>query len=329
MNTVRQEDIIDDFDWDIFGNITLSESNFFNLSNLTENSNNFGIFSWRFDNFGDIAFLLQLNISITSKIDPDFFTNHVSLFGLFILPSSVDHGNNEDIDDPIDVLLTENMTDVTIDIQDIVSFPENDTSVIIFRYDVTLYCEHIRFDQIITGNISVGFAIETTYEDPVPCDESVVWLVGNSTFFSLSGEHLEDSSIYNITIYVGDTFFTYLELIIEHVSIYVPDSTALYVIIEIFGNPRFNKDSRVVLTVDVKNDGVNAEDVQYIWYEASGKLDISNLDFITTYQNYLAIDASKDYDGVLKENANYTFQLFALSELSQFRLGYTFFRSFF
>ena len=44
------------------------------------------------------------------------------------------------------------------------------------------------------------------------------------------------------------------------------------------------------------NSNDNFNSIEYVWYETSGQLSIENLDFITSYQNFLVIDGSKDYD---------------------------------
>ena len=168
----------------------------------------------------------------------------------------------------------------------------------------------------ITGDSSTGLEYELIEYDSEECVNGLANITSGTTLLTLHKHHLQVDSIYNVTVIVKDTWFDYVDLAYAFISVTIGPAT-LDASINVYGSKRFNIDSRVILEATLNPDVTkfSSWDINYYWFEENGQLSL-DMDFITSYQNYLVIDGSKDTNGYLQENAEYNIQVFVLSELS-------------
>ena len=195
---------------------------------------------------------------------------------------------------------------------------------IIDRYEFNFECFETPYTVIAVGNKSVGYELETRYNESQTIEyrSNISDLISfNKTRMIENGNidirinknGIQDDYFYNITVTAPIQVST-------HSAGSVSVEFGVYIDGILSSDKRFNPDSRVLLEVSLGRNGTS-DDAIYVWYESTEQLDIYQLDFITPYQNYLVIDGTKDYDFVLKENAQYSFQVFFFSKLSVFKLA--------
>lgn len=204
--------------------------------------------------------------------------------------------------------------DININLVNIITFPVNETSTIASRYDFSLECMRIPTETVISGDPTVGLEYELLLYDGETCADGLASIESGTTILTLSEEHLQVDSIYNITVEVKDTKFDYVARAYAFISVVIGPAT-IDVSIDVYGSKRFNSDSRVILEVSLNPDITKLGwDVDYYWFEETDQISV-DMNFITAYQKYLVIDGSKDTNGDLKENAEYNLQVFVQSQL--------------
>ena len=253
------------------------------------------------------------------------------MFGIYVLPATVvpDSNSDESEDQSVTgidmydyVITVEDVTDIPVTLFDMFSFPTSNKTEILNRYDFNIGCKRRPFEETVTGTSTTGYEMATNYLDTTECGNENAAFVNESGFeIIINNDNLVKGNIYNISVCIEDVKYTFLDTVYSYISIYVAAQNSLVIGIDIYGSVRFNKDSKVVLEVNTEIDSLNIgnnnnDDVELYWYEIDDKLSVEENSFITKYKNFLVIDASKDFENVLKENEYYTFEVFAFHKLS-------------